>query len=355
MLEFSFIVGDGDIDKRLDKAIIDYLNNSSPVIMNKQYSRSKIQEAIDNGHITIDGTIKRERDIKLKVGQKIGMKLCDATHTSTLKPTEMSLKIAYEDEYLAIIDKPAGLVVHPGVGHIHDTLVNGLLAHYGNDLSSKINTKNAMRLGIVHRLDKDTSGLILVAKNDFTASLLNKMITMREIKRTYNAIVYGLPVPAYAKIITNIAKSRSDPTKMMIYSKRGKIAITTYKVIKAFFIEASIDQHIHKIYKKNTHLQALTLVECELDTGRTHQIRVHMRYKGCPIVGDTKYSSDHNFNYSNLQKELAEFIISFPRQALHAKQLQFEHPISKQQLVITSQIPKDMEELMMKLGKINDI
>lgn len=317
-----------------------------------QYSRNEVQHIIGDGLASVNETVIRDNSYKLHTGQSVTINFTHTANTvhpkdqlsSLVSATSMNLTIVYEDEYLAIIDKPAGLVVHPGAGHTHDTLANGLLALYGETLTTDLCHTQMHRPGIVHRLDKDTSGLILVAKSSDVTLALSDMISKRTIKRTYSAIVHGIPTPITAKIVTKIAKSRGDHTKMTVSEIRGKVAITVYTLVKKFVTQAPTTRHSH-----SAQSGMFSLLECELETGRTHQIRVHLRFHGNPIVGDKKYSMDYNFNHSALPPELSAYLENFPRQALHARRLRFTHPITAKIIDIESDLPHDMQELMEKL------
>ena len=206
-----------------------------------------------------------------------------------------------------VINKPSNITVHPGSNTKNKTLANALVA-YSNNLSS---ASGENRPGIVHRLDKNTSGLMLVAKNNETHIYLCGQILERKVKRKYLALTYGVPNPVIGRIITNIAPSKKDPTKMQVVKDEdAKIAITNYRVIN--------------IYENNM----FSLVECELETGRTHQIRVHMKYKNTPISGDQKYALYYNFNPEFVSKELSNKVKELNRQALHAYKISFTHPKS---------------------------
>jgi 23S rRNA pseudouridine1911/1915/1917 synthase len=235
---------------------------------------------------------------------------------------DIALAIPYEDEHLLIVDKPAGLVVHPAAGNLDGTLVNALLHHCAGRLSG---IGGVARPGIVHRIDKDTSGLLVVAKTDVAHERLAAQFARHSIVRRYHAIVAGLPNPPAGTVDAPLARSAANRQKMAIVAEgRGKRAVTHYRLLRP--------------------LRAAALVECRLETGRTHQVRVHMTSIGHPLLGDPVYGrrrSDHRDLLNRLD---------FRRQALHAAELGFVHPISKESLSFKSAVPSDMQELFMALS-----
>ena len=241
-----------------------------------------------------------------------------------------NIKILYEDKDLIVLDKPSGLVVHPGAGQQNQTLVDFLIKKYGKNLS---NLSGLDRPGIVHRLDKDTSGLLLVAKNNKTHKLLQEKFKKREINRLYLAIVWGLLKKSAGSYNMNIGRNPKNRKKFSIFKDGGKKAITNYIVKRNFSNVASI-------------------VECKLLTGRTHQIRVHLSNSGNAIIGDKKYGKNKLKLLKNVDKSLSKHIISFKRQALHAYFLSFIHPIKKIKIQFNSKLPSDINELVEKLKLI---
>ena len=241
-----------------------------------------------------------------------------------------NIKILYEDKDLIVLDKPSGLVVHPGAGQQNQTLVDFLIKKYGKNLS---NLSGLDRPGIVHRLDKDTSGLLLVAKNNKTHKLLQEKFKKREINRLYLAIVWGLLKKSAGSYNMNIGRNPKNRKKFSIFKDGGKKAITNYIVKRNFSNVASI-------------------VECKLLTGRTHQIRVHLSNSGNAIIGDKKYGKNKLKLLKNVDKSLSKHIISFKRQALHAYFLSFIHPIKKIKIQFNSKLPSDINELVKKLKLI---
>ena len=241
-----------------------------------------------------------------------------------------NIKILHEDKDLIVLDKPSGLTVHPGAGHEEQTLVSFLTKKYGKNLS---NLSGIDRPGIVHRLDKDTSGLLIIAKNNKTHQLLKEKFEKREINRLYLAIVWGLLEKNSGSFTMNIGRNPKNRKKFSILQIGGKKAITKYKVKKNFSNVAS-------------------LIECKLLTGRTHQIRVHLSSSGNPLIGDKKYGKNKSKLLKNVDKSLINHIVSFKRQALHAYFLSFIHPIKKEKIQLKSELPSDFSELIEKLKLI---
>ena len=239
----------------------------------------------------------------------------------------MPLAIHFEDEHLLVLDKPAGLVVHPAPGNPEGTLVNALLAHCGASLAG---IGGVRRPGIVHRLDKDTSGLLVVAKTEPVHRALSRDFAGRRIERAYGAFVWGVPVPAAGEISGNIGRSSSNRKKMaVVAATRGKPAVTRYRVERRFGNHAA-------------------LIECRLLTGRTHQIRVHLAHAGHPLIGDPVYGTRGGRAVARLGPPGAA-IAGFPRQALHARLLGFSHPATGETLTFESPLPMDMQELLTNL------
>jgi len=297
----------------------------------KDFSRTKIQSLIKDGNITINDKLIYEPAKKIKLNDKIEVNFPPVKDTQ-IKPYKMLLDIQYEDDDIIIINKPPGIVVHPGAGNFEKTIVNGLLYHYENKLS---NIGGKLRPGIVHRIDKDTSGIIVVAKNDFTHSNLSKQFSDHTIERTYEAIIWGSLRPSKGKINEKISRNIKNRQLMAVSKNKGKEAITNYKTIKTF---------------SNSNLPKISLIECKLETGRTHQIRVHMNYKGNPILGDKSYGKSKR-KFKNINPGVEKDINNFNRQALHAKSLGFVHPKTKKQIFFEGKRPKDFEKLIKSLEK----
>ena len=241
-----------------------------------------------------------------------------------------NIKILYEDKELIVLDKPHSLTVHPGAGQKNYTLTDFLTKKYGKNLS---NLSGTDRPGIVHRLDKDTSGLLIIAKNNKVHKLLQEKFKKREVNRLYLAVVWGLLKKNSGTFKMNIGRNPKNRKKFSIFKVGGKEAITNYKVKRVFSNVAS-------------------LIECKLLTGRTHQIRVHLSSSGNPIIGDKKYGKNKSKLLKNVDKSLINDIITFKRQALHAYFLSFIHPIKKEKIQLNSELPSDFNNLIEKLKLI---
>lgn len=296
--------------QRLDKALTRLLAAHVPAL-----SRARVQALIASGHVSELKSNKPITDAscKVKTGETYLIEIPPPAPAAPVAQA-LPLKIVYEDRDVIVIDKPAGMVVHPAPGNREGTLVNALLAHCGKSLSG---INGVLRPGIVHRLDKDTSGLIVVAKNDAAHQALAKQFADRSLSRTYKALVWGIPRPLLGSIEAPIGRSTRDRKKMAV-TARGKSARTNYRVVESF---------------KNT-----SLVECKLATGRTHQIRVHFAHKKHPLIGDPVYGPKCHLG-----------AIDFPRQALHAAALEFRHPRSGKVMRFRSPLPADMAALLRQL------
>ncbi len=291
------------------------------------FSRSQIQRLIKNGYVTSDDEVL-PADYKVKVGDTFDIEIPEPQDAEP-KPQNIPLDIVFEDSDLIVVNKPAGMVVHPGAGVYDNTLVNALLYHSKDSLSGIGGVK---RPGIVHRIDKETSGLLVVAKNDFTHIGLSEQFEKHSIERTYYAFVYGVPSPLEGIIEGNIGRSKYDRKKMAILTSGGKSAITHYKVKEAFQTYAS-------------------LVRCQLETGRTHQIRVHLSSKGHHLIGDKVYSVNSKTSLK-IPSPIKTYITTFPRQALHAATLGFLHPRTGEKLFFEADFPSDLNDLYQKLHNL---
>ena len=288
---------------RLDK----YISNKTDEI-----SRVMIQKLIDEGEILVNGK-SQKASYKVQNGDKISINIPEVKEVG-LKSQDIPLDIIYEDNDILVVNKPKGMVVHPAVGNLDGTLVNAVMAHCKDNLSG---IGGEVRPGIVHRLDKDTSGLIIVAKNDKAHIKLSEQIQNREVKKIYIALVRGIVKENEATIDMPIGRSSKDRKKMAV-DKKGKEAITHFKVLKRY------DKY--------------TLLEVKIDTGRTHQIRVHMAEIGHPVIGDEVYSNGKNeFNVEG--------------QMLHAKSLEFKHPITGKLKHLEAPLPEYFEEVLKKLNQ----
>jgi 23S rRNA pseudouridine1911/1915/1917 synthase len=249
-------------------------------------------------------------------------------------PTKIKLDIVYEDKDILIINKPAGMVVHPGAGNYKNTLVNALIYKYKKKLSD-INGNT--RPGIVHRIDKETSGLLVVAKNNKAHSNLGKQFNDHTIERTYQALTWGVLRPLSGRIETLIGRSRKNRQLMSVTEITGKKSITNYKTLKVFNIK---------------DIPKISLLECKLETGRTHQIRVHMAYKGNSLLGDKQYGKK-NLRFKKINEDFEDKLKVLDRQALHAMSLGFIHPTSSKLINFQSKLPKDFKKILDLLNKLS--
>ena len=281
-----------------------------------EFTRTRIQQLIKDRNITVNGKPTKS-SYKIEENDEIIIEVPEV-ETTEIKPENIKIDVVYEDSDIAVINKQAGLVVHPAHGHYSGTLVNAILYHI-KDLSG---INGEIRPGIVHRLDKDTSGLIVIAKNDKVHTALTEMFQEKKIRKTYLAILKGKLNKSEGKIVTQIGRDKNDRKKMTVIddATKGKNAITNYRVI--------------------SQNNLFTLVKVNIETGRTHQIRVHMRHLGYPILGDSVYGRKDNEK----------------RQMLHAYKLEFLHPVTGRQMEFTGEIPEDFQKALKKSDlKIDEI
>jgi 23S rRNA pseudouridine1911/1915/1917 synthase len=310
--------------ERLDRA----LASARP-----ELSRSRIKALIEQGHLKLNtqnesGRTINDPALRVKPGQVFTLEIPPAA-PAVPQGQAIDLNIVYEDDDLIVIDKPAGMVVHPAPGNPDNTLVNALIAHCGESLSGIGGEK---RPGIVHRIDKDTSGLIVAAKNDAAHKALSADFAAHNIERAYLCLVWGVPSPSAGAITGNIGRHPVDRKRMAVVIRGGKPAITHYRVLKSFGLGAS-------------------LVECRLETGRTHQIRVHMAKIGHPLIGDPTYGKPTAARRGRLSPEARKAAEAFPRQALHATLLGFDHPRTGAHLSWQSESPPDFKRLEQTLER----
>ena len=291
-------------------------------------SRSRGKTLIEQGAVQVGAATITDPSYRVKQGMEVTVSVPDAAPTH-IEAQDIPLDIRYEDDDVLVLDKPAGLVVHPAPGHRDGTLVNALLAHCGSSLSG---IGGVRRPGIVHRIDKDTSGLLVVAKNDKAHAGLAEQFAAHSIERLYRAVLWGSPTPAEGTIEGNIGRSPRNRKKMaVVTAPRGKSARTGYAVEKRLGLRA-------------------TLVACRLATGRTHQIRVHCTHIGHPLVGDPLYGRVSAARVDSLDPAAATFVKRFPRQALHASVIGFDHPINGEKVRIEIDLPNDIKELIAVLA-----
>ena len=316
----NLIVDQNNQNKRVDVFLSKY---------EKKISRTKIKNLIGKGYLEINNLKVLEPSKKVNIKDKIKLEVPKLKKLE-IKPYKYKLDIIYEDNDVMVINKPAGLVVHPGAGNFDNTLVNALINYNKKNLSS---INGELRPGIVHRLDKDTSGVIIVAKNNFAHTHLSKQFNEHSIDRKYIALVWGKLRPQKGEIKTFITRSSKNRQLMDASQTKGKLAITNYKTIEIY---------------ENPRVPTLSLVEYRLKTGRTHQIRVHMKFKGNPILGDKSYKKKLK-KLKDVDPELNEIIKKIDRQCLHAKSLGFLHPTKNQRLFFESKLPNDLHKIVKKL------
>ncbi len=293
-------------------------------------SRSKIKNLIIKKNLSINDELSNDPSKKVKINDKINL-IIPEPEDIDLKPFNYKIDIIYEDNDLIVINKKADISMHPGAGNKDKTLVNALI-NYNKKLS---NINGELRPGIVHRIDKDTSGLVVVAKNNFVHENLSNQFSEHSVDRQYQTLIWGKLRPSKGKIETLITRSSKNRQLMSVSLSKGKKSITNYKTLE--------------IFEKDT-IPTFSLVECKLETGRTHQIRVHMSYKGNNIVGDQKYKKKFK-KIKNVNKELENKIINLNRQFLHASNLGFTHPINNKRMNFVSKLPNDLENILKSLRK----
>ena len=313
----TILAKDLDSNLRLDK----FLTNNLKTI-----TRSQIKKIIKAEGVSIDKRTIVSASEKIKTGNQIEVIISD-NKGEDIRPKKIDLDIVYDDREIVVINKPSGLTVHPGAGNRDNTLVNGLMHTYKKNLSS---LSGSFRPGIVHRIDKETSGLLVVAKNNFSHTKLAEQFSNHSIKRKYIALVWGVIRPLKGKISTLLTRSKKNRQLMSISKISGKKAITNYKTIKVF------------TYK---NIPKISLVECVLETGRTHQIRVHLSYRGNPLLGDKKYGKKR-LQFRKIDKSFNKILSNFDRQALHAKSLGFVHPKKGKIVNFESKLPHDFKKIL---------
>ena len=302
------------------------------VLINKReelISRTRIKNLILKEQLKLNNEIITNPSKKVLTGDKLSLQIPEPKEAS-LKPYNFKLEIIHEDDDLLVINKPAGIIMHPGAGNYDKTLVNALVNYNKNSLS---NIGDELRPGIVHRIDKNTSGLVVIAKNNETHENLSKQFNDHSITRIYQLLIWGKLRPSSGRIDTYIARSSKNRQLMEVSRSKGKRAITNYKTIEIF---------------ENDKTPTLSLVECKLETGRTHQIRVHMTYMGNSIVGDNKYKKKYK-KLKNIEVGLDSLISKLDRQFLHAKTLGFVHPKTTEEMIFSSVLPKELNNILKML------
>ncbi|MDO6820095.1 RluA family pseudouridine synthase [Zobellia sp. 1_MG-2023] len=312
------VASKGQVPLRVDKFLMNFIEYAT---------RNKIQQSAKNGHIWVNGTIVKQ-NYKVKPNDEVKVLFEHPPHEFLLVPEDIPIDVVYEDDVLLVVNKPAGMVVHPGHGNYSGTLINALL-HHTKDLPNNSNE----RPGLVHRIDKDTSGLLVVAKTEAAMTHLAKQFFDKTSEREYVALVWGNVQDDEGTIEGNIARNPKNRLQMQVFpdGEEGKEAVTHYSVTE--------------------RLGYVTLVSCKLETGRTHQIRVHMKYIGHTLFNDERYGGDKILKGTTFTK-YKQFVDNafkiLPRQALHAKTLGFVHPVTGKMMRFDSEIPQDMVECIEK-------
>lgn len=314
----SFTASKGQDPLRVDKYLMNFIENAT---------RNKIQQAAKDGNIWVNGTVVKS-NYRVKAGDQVRVLFAHPPHELLLAPENIPLDIVYEDDALLVVNKPAGMVVHPGHGNYSGTLINALLYHIEH-----LPKNSNERPGLVHRIDKDTSGLLVVAKTEAAMTHLAKQFFDKTSEREYIALVWGNMEEEYGTIEGHIARNPKNRLQMMVFPEgdQGKEAITHYQVLE--------------------RLGYVSLISCNLETGRTHQIRVHLKHIGHTLFNDERYGGDKILKGTSFTK-YKQFVDNafkmLPRQALHAKTLGFVHPVSGEYMRFSSELPEDMTECIEK-------
>ena len=320
-IRHEITVADTEAGMRIDRLLADRLSD---------LSRSRLKSLIEAGCLTTGGATINEPSRRVKHGQTFAIIIPEAV-APTPKAQAIALEVVFEDPHLIVIDKPAGMVVHPAPGNPDRTLVNALIAHCGASLQG---IGGERRPGIVHRLDKDTSGLIVAAKTDAAHRDLVAQFARRSIERVYGAVAWGVPAPRAGRIAANIGRSPHNRKKMAVLERGGKPAVTHYQVVEALAGGAA------------------SLLDCRLGTGRTHQIRVHLTHRGHPLVGDRTYGRTGDRRLRSLSEAGRAAVAAMTRQALHARILGFRHPAHGKPLRFESDLPPDIKTLINSLESL---
>ena len=299
----------------------------------KNYTRSFLKKLIENGQVKLNGNLLISPSAKVKFEDQIIVNIVQKNEKDII-PKKIKLDIVFEDKDILVLNKPKGMVVHPGAGNNESTLVNALLFKYKKNLS---NVNGTLRPGIVHRIDKETSGLLVIAKNNLAHSSLGIQFSKHTIKRKYLCLSWGVVRPLNGKIETLISRDKKNRQLMTVSDINGKRAITNYKTIKVFNIK---------------DIPKISLIECELETGRTHQIRVHLKYKGVSLLGDKQYGKK-NIKFKKINNEFFIKLNKLSGQALHAKTLEFVHPVNKKSMSFNSDLPNSFKKILKLLENLS--
>ena len=325
------------MEKNINFIVQQEENNSRVDILinqrEKLISRTRIKNLILKDKLKLNNIIINNPSKKVNTGDQVVLEI-PKPKSASLKPFDYKLDIIHEDDDLMVINKPAGIIMHPGAGNYDQTIVNALM-HYDKDSLSNIGDE--LRPGIVHRIDKNTSGLVVIAKNNQAHENLSKQFSEHTILREYQLLIWGKLRPSKGQIVTFLTRSSRNRQLMEVSRSKGKKAITNYKTLEIF---------------ENEKTPTLSLVECKLETGRTHQIRVHMNYKGNSIVGDDKYKKKYK-KLKNIDLKIQNLISDLPRQFLHARTLGFIHPKNNKKMHFSSNLPHELNIILEMLRNTN--
>ena len=299
----------------------------------KELTRSYIKKLIKNNQVLLNSSNYSEPSTIIRHKDEIIVEISKEDKIK-LKPENIPLDILYEDKDIIVINKIKGMVVHPGAGNKNKTLVNALLFRYKNKLSDLSGT---LRPGIVHRIDKETSGILVVAKNNLSHANLGVQFSKHTVKRKYLCLVWGVVRPLKGKINTLITRDKKNRQLMTVSDTIGKKAITNYKTLKIFNLK---------------DIPKISLIECELETGRTHQIRVHLKYKGSSLLGDKHYGKK-NIKFKKINKDFFDNLSKLTGQTLHAKTLEFIHPRTKKKVSFNSDLPESFKKILNLLENLS--
>ena len=320
----KFYVDAKNSGKRLDIFLSENVN---------EFTRSHLKKLIESKQVKLNNVTISSPSRKVKYKDQIKINLINKNEKDII-PKKIDLKIIFEDEDILIINKPKGMVVHPGAGNFKNTLVNALLYKYKKNLSD---INGALRPGIVHRIDKETSGLLVIAKNNLAHAKLGIQFSDHSIKRKYLCLAWGVVRPLNGRINTLITRDKKNRQLMTVSDINGKKAVTNYKTLKVFNIK---------------DIPKISLIECELETGRTHQIRVHLKYKGSSLLGDKQYGKK-NIKFRKINNEFFLKLNKLSGQALHAKTLEFSHPKTKKWMSFDSDLPDGFKKILNLLENLS--
>ncbi len=320
----KFYIDTKNKGKRLDIFLAENIKNCT---------RSYLKKLIESKQVKLNNSILSSPSTKIKYKDQIIINIVEKK-INNIFPKKIKLNIIHEDKDILVLNKPKGMVVHPGAGNYENTLVNALLYKYKNNLS---NINGSLRPGIVHRIDKETSGLLVVAKNNISHSKLGDQFSKHSIKRKYLCLSWGVVRPLSGKINTLISRDKKNRQLMTVSDINGKKAITNYKTIKVFNVK---------------DIPKISLIECELETGRTHQIRVHLKYKGVSLLGDRQYGKK-NLKFKRINNEFFLHLNKLNGQALHAKTLEFIHPTNNKSVKFNSELPEDFKKILKMLENLS--